>query len=205
MQSGCLVLRRLISSLLVALLATLATGCESYPLTYALWKKSELVRHCEPAPNPRLQLFQSVKPNDILVQYDELRERNDAVRRRAFYLYANLSKLEARRKPSFVSLDKAGGLIPILVIPSPGGDSSAPAGPAPYATISTNGFNFTIHSANGVGSEFYLPAYEDSLTQAQRVFLTPVTVVGDVVVGAVAVGTVLGLIWLTSGAPGIPN
>jgi hypothetical protein len=198
-------LRRLTASLLIAALVTLATGCESYPITYALWKKNELVRHCEPAPNPRLQLFQSIKPNDILVQYDELRERNDAVRRRAFYLYANLSKLEARHKPHFVSLDKAGGLSSILVFPISSAVTNVPAGPAFYATISTNGFNFTIHSAGGARSEFHLPAYEDSFTQGQRALLTPLAVVGDVVVGALAVGTVLGLIWLSAGGPGVAD
>src|ERR1051326_6062307 len=183
-----LVLQRLTASLLVAVLATLATGCESYPMTYALWKKSELVKHCEPAPNPRLQLFQSVKPNDILVQYDELRERSDAVRRRAFYLYANLSKLEARRKPRFVSLDRAGGLGPIAVFLNSVNETNLPAGPAVYAILSTNGFNFSLHSATGTWCNFQLPAYEDSLTQGERVLLTPVTVVGDVVVGAMVVG-----------------
>jgi hypothetical protein len=205
MKSACLVLRRLTSSLLIAVLVTLAAGCESYPLTYALWKKNELVRHCEPAPNPRLQLFQSINPNDVLVQYDELRERNDAVRRRSFYLYANLRSLEVHHKPHFVSLDKAGGLSPIPVFPVSTVATNVPAAPAFYATISSNGFNFTIHSASGVRSEFHLPAYEDSFTQGQRALLTPLAVVGDVVVGAVVVGSVLGLIWVSAGGPGVSD
>ena len=73
-----------------------------------------------------------------------------------------------------------------------------------YAAISSNGFNFTLHSAGGTVSEFHLPAYEDSFSTAQRALLTPLTVVGDVVVGAVAVGTVLGLIWLSAGGPAGP-
>ncbi len=196
-------LRRFIAAVPAVALVPWLAGCQSYPFTRALWQESELVKHCAPAYHPNLQLYQSTRPADILVEYDEMRERDDRIRRRAYYLHANRQRIEARRKPRFVRTDTAQGLSPIPVFQASVSATNIPPGAGVCATLSTNGFNFTVRSAAGVVSAFTLPAYEDSFTTAQRAALTPVTVVGDVVVGAVLVGSVLGLIWLAHGAPGV--
>src|SRR5260370_25177948 len=92
------------------------TGCRElndWPLTYRLWDDRMLARFNEPADNPHLQLFQSARTNDVLVQYDEVREKNEKVRRRAFFLNPNLERLEGGKKPRFVRPTKADNLQPI--------------------------------------------------------------------------------------------
>ena len=52
----------------------------------------------------------------MLVTYDELRERNDKIRRRAFFFKANLKRLELHKKPRFVSPAVAGDVIIAVAI-----------------------------------------------------------------------------------------
>src|SRR5689334_24260853 len=107
------------------------TGCEtSYPsLTCGLWTGNVLRSFNEPAADPAIRIYQSVRPPDLLVTYDESLERNDQLRRRAFYLQANLERLRAGRKPRFVSASRTNGLIQ-LAAGSATGAPSPTAGPA---------------------------------------------------------------------------
>ncbi len=102
--------RKAIRFLLTACFVPALSGCRAlndWPLTYKLWDDRMLARFNEPAGNPHLQLFQSARTNDVLVQYDEAREKNEKVRRRSFFLNANLARLEGGKKPRFVSPRKA--------------------------------------------------------------------------------------------------
>src|ERR1041385_7724041 len=87
-------------------LLLLATGCttvEDYSLTYKLWTNPQLRRFAEPAPEPHLALAAGRKNNDVLVQYDEILEQNDKVRRRAYFLRQNAERIGRREKPRFLN------------------------------------------------------------------------------------------------------
>src|SRR5436309_2057213 len=87
-------------------LLLLATGCttvEDYSLTYKLWTNPQLRRFAEPAPEPHLALVASVQNKDLLVQYDEILEQSDKVRRRAFFLRQNAERIGRREKPRFLN------------------------------------------------------------------------------------------------------
>src|ERR1041385_3078615 len=87
-------------------LLLLATGCttvEDYSLTYKLWTNPQLSRFAEPAPEPHLALSTGRKNKDVLVQYDEILEQNDKVRRRAYFLRQNAERIGRREKPRFLN------------------------------------------------------------------------------------------------------
>src|SRR5690242_15975745 len=86
-------------------LLVLATGCttvQDYSLTYKLWNNPEMRRFAEPAPEPHLALFASRKSDDVLVQYDEIREKDETVCRRAYFLRQNAERIARSEKPRFV-------------------------------------------------------------------------------------------------------
>lgn|GEM_PF-6807000 len=71
-----------------------------------------------PAVPNELELFQARDGGDILVVYNEASERRDSVRRRAYYLQANESLIQHRRRPHFVKVSLKNGLEPIPVFDS---------------------------------------------------------------------------------------
>src|SRR2546430_17719441 len=100
--------RQFIACMLIVSLTPLATGCDTMrdsTLTGRLWDPGE-VNRCLPAPKPNLKLYRIADNKDVLVTYDELRERNNSVHRRAFFFTANVHRLEDRKRPKFVSPDK---------------------------------------------------------------------------------------------------
>ena len=68
----------------LVLLAAVAmfSGCA----TSALWEDGQFARFHEPATPANLQLFHASQREAVLVQYDESREGDDAIRRRAYWL-----------------------------------------------------------------------------------------------------------------------
>ena len=184
-------------SVLLAGLLPLFTGCASYPLTYSLWSEDGgMARYGTPAFRPNLQLYQSSQPNDILVQYDELPERSDTIRRRAYFLYANLARMENRRKPRFVDPARVFLLQPIPVIQAGAATNFPPT--TLYAVASTNSIYFTLHAADGTQIQFPLPAYVDGTTTVQRLLLTPAAVTVDVIITASVIGLVVALAYAHS-------
>ncbi len=179
------------------------TGCRAlndWPLTYKLWDDRALARFNEPADNPHLQLFQSARTNDVLVQYDEMREKNEKVRRRSFFLNANLARLESGKKPRFVSQSKVENLQPIpLLSELSASDNSGRL----IGIVSTNGHDFTLRDQGRELGSFSLPVYETIGGPVERVILTPVTAVADVVIVGVTAGVILAYLWAASGGPGI--
>src|SRR5689334_15768473 len=79
-------------------LAALLFGCQSdndWSLTYRLWNNESFQNLKMPAPEPRLELFADERHSDVLVIYDELRENDGAVCRRAFFANRNLDRIRA--------------------------------------------------------------------------------------------------------------
>ncbi len=192
--------RKAIRFLLTACLAPGLTGCRElndWPLTYRLWDERMLARFNEPADNPHLQLFQSARTNDVLVQYDEVREKNEKVRVRSFFLNRNLERLEGGKKPRFVSPRKADNLQPIpLVSELSASDNSHRL----IGVVSTHGHEVTLRDQDRELASFSLPVYETAGGKVERVILTPVAATCDVVILGVVAGVIVAYAWASSGA-----
>jgi hypothetical protein len=197
--------RKAIRFLLMGCLAPGLSGCRELndgPLTYQLWQDRAFARFNEPADNPHLQLFQSARTNDVLVQYDEVREKNEKVRRRSFFLNPNLERLEGGKKPRFVSPRKADNLQPIpLVSELPAADNSHGL----IGVVSTNGHEVTLRDRGLELASFSLPVYESAGGKVERVILTPLAAASDVAIVGVTAGVILAYWWAESGGPGINN
>ena len=197
--------RKAIRFLLTACLAPGLIGCRElhdWPLTYKLWDDRAFARFNEPADNPHLQLFQSARTNDVLVQYDEVREQNEKVRRRTFFLNPNLERLEHGKKPRFINPRKADNLQPIPLV----SELPAPANSHRLiGVVATNGHAVTLRDQDRVLASFSLPVYETAGGKVERVILTPVAATCDVVIVGVVAGVVLAYWWAASGGPGINN
>ena len=183
-------LKRLIHGCIVAALLFSITGCDTakkYSLTYKLWDSPDMRRFNEPASNPNLELFRSAKTNDVLVQYDEVRENSDTVQRRAYFLFRNERQIKAGRKPSFVKPGKDAGMKPMPLAYGDLLSTNVPAMDGNYAMASANSNRFTVHLDAQRMGPYELPVYERKTGQVQRSVLTPFAVAGDVVmVGVVA-------------------
>jgi hypothetical protein len=160
--------------LLLAVLAPLLGGCA----TGALWQEGRFARFREPATPPNLQLSYCTRVQDVLVQYDEAREQDTTISRRAYYLHMNLDRVESRRKPRFVPPARAVGLAPVPIRESSLIPTEASA-LGLYELFATNGYEFTLLSTNTTLGSYELPAYADSSGRVKQVLLTPLAVVAD--------------------------
>lgn len=188
-------LRRYICYALAGALFPGLMGCETardYSLTYKLWNNGEMRRFYEPAQNARLELFHDPAHADVLAAYDEAHETRSAIRRRAYLVNQNRSRVEAGRKPEFIKPESAIGLrpIPLLAAVSRGPITNAIV----QAMVATNGQGFTLNGDAFGGQTYQLPVYQDQTGLAGRVLLSPLAVTGD----AVMVGLVTGVVavWL---------
>jgi hypothetical protein len=194
--------------LMAVLLMT--SGCETgYPsLTCAVWKSESLRNFHEPADDPRVAVYVSKQPRDLLVAYDEVSERRNHLRRRAFYAEANLARLQAGKRPRYVSVSRTNGLqlLPVGTfsavageVPGPGmpGGDGVPAGAA--AWISADGRTCLLVTEAGERLEFELPTYVLPGATALRVALTPLAVVGDTAAAAAVVAFVVAVSLAASG------
>jgi hypothetical protein len=188
---------------LAAGLMVLLTGCatvEKYSLTYRLWDNSDLRKFSEPAPDPNLALFDATNRADVLVQYDALSEKRSTVKRRAYYLQSNQSRIAEGKKPKFVKPALADGMrsIPVLTPPSA---TNPPPQLTAYAVSGKEGRAFTLHRQTGSPARFELPVYCENSGTVAQVVLTPFALVGDTAMVGVALAFVGFLIWVQSGAP----
>ncbi len=158
--------------LIAAVLSLGGFGCETcYPsLTCGLWNRSTFRSFREPAENPRVTVYQSKTGRDFLVTYDEARESSDSIRRRAFYLEANLKRLQAGRKPHFSRPAQTNGLALLSLVPS------------------SDGRTLTITNAAGRLTRAELPTYPAPCGEALRVLVTPLAVIADTAIAATVVG-----------------
>lgn len=197
-------LRVAISKVMAAGLLLLLTGCETvekYSLTYRLWDNGDLRKFSEPAPNPKLALFEIGNRTDVLVQYDALSEKHSAVKRRAYCLQPNEARIAAAKEPKWAEPSVAEGKKPIPVLPTQGAVTNPPSELRAYAVLAKGGRGFTLCPPMESQGTFDLPVYAETSGTLTRVVLTPLAVAGDtVMVGAVA--AVVGFLgWLEIGAP----
>ena len=196
-------LNQFVGSVLAVCLPLLSTGCDTVrdsSMTGRLWD-ADGVNRCLPAPKPNAKLYWTADHQDVLVTYDELREKNDSIRRRAFFFKPNVRRLEDRKKPRFVEPAKIVDLS-LVQIPEVGGTNASPQETI-LVKLSGDGQEFTlIWSGTDLGP-YALPVYLDRGSETKRFLMTPLTATGDfivvVVVVAVVAGVVLGYSYAGSG------
>lgn len=170
---------------LVCGLAIFLNGCA----TKALWETGDFARYHEPKQPPELRLAYSERQQDVLVQYVERLESGARLRKRAYWLYTEVPRIQQRHKPRFVSSSQARGLEPIPVVDS-AGLTNASSFCGMFAVVSTNGDSFALWATNRTLGSFDLPVYEDALGKTKRVLLTPPAVVADITIVGAAVAIV---------------
>ena len=181
--------------LLVVALSPLATGCDTLrdsTITGRLWDAGG-VNRCLPAPTPNLKLYRTPDSRDVLVTYDELLEKSDSIRRRAFFLKPNVRRLEDHKRPKFISPAKVMELS--LVPVAEAGSANPPDGEVIFAKISGDNQEFTLMWFGTDLGPYALPVYVDRTSEVRRALLTPLTAMGDVIVVVVVVAVVAGVIF----------
>jgi len=161
---------------LLAAAMTLLSGCA----TSALWDEGTFARFHEPATPSHLQLFHSGQGEAVLVQYDETREGDEVIHRRAYWLEPGREPVKNPHKPGFVPAETVRGLSPIPVIDSPA--ATPPATSGYYAVVGTNGLDFLLRSGENTVGSYELPVYADASGKTKQVLLTPVAVVADLTI-----------------------
>ena len=188
MQNGLLKLIRF-ATFGLAVLA--ASGCA----TKQLWERGSVSAFNEPAPEPRLRLYQVPPRQDVLVVYEEFSERKAKVRTRAYFLKESTPLIEHGRRPHFVDAASARKLEP-LSAERVDNKRIRPTQPGLCAMVITNDRNFTLWLDGQSVSDHELPVYDDGSGRVKQVLLTPVTVVADLTI----VGGCLFLLAWSSGS-----
>ena len=182
----------------------LLTGCkavEKYSLTYRVWDNDDWRKFSEPAPNPNLALFEATNHADVLVQYDAFSEKHSTVKRCAYYLHPNQTRLDAGTKPELVKPSVANGMEPIPVLPAQGALTNQPPELPAYAVVSKDGRGFTLYRPMESDSTFDLPVYVETSGTPTRIVLTPFALAGDTAMVGAVVAVVGFLLWAQIGAP----
>ena len=188
-------LNQFVGAVLAVCLPLLSTGCDTVrdsSMTGRLWDAGG-VNRCLPAPKPNAKLYWIADHQDVLVTYDELREKNDSIRRRAFFFKPNLRRLEDRKKPRFVEPAK---IVELSLAPIPEvGSTNASPQETILVKLSEDGQEFTLLWSGTDLGPYALPVYLDRESQIKRFFLTPLTATGDFIVVVVVVAVVAGAIF----------
>ena len=178
------------------------TGCQTYDeygLTHKLWSDASLTDHYEPAGTRALKSFRRPPQPRLLVSYDERREKDSSVRRRAFFLPDSAKALAAQGKPSFTSPTPGSGWVEVPVIVA-----GEPAPDAPlHLKLSADRKSFTVVRDGVSDGPYQLPTYVDQSSTAFRVVMTPAAVVADVTVVAALCGVVA--LYAYAHAPFLPR
>jgi len=175
-------LKRWSCFVLLAAWTILLGGCA----TSTLWENGRFARFHEPATPSHLQLFRSGQREAVLVQYDESREGDDSVHRRAYWLEPGSEPVKNPHKPHFVPIKTARGLAPIPVVHA---DTTLPVNTGIYAVVGTNDLDFSLRSGERTLGSYELPVYEDASGKAKQALLTPLAVSADLTIigGVIAV------------------
>src|SRR5262245_43122624 len=172
-------------------LLLMTSGCstvQDYSLTYKLWNYPELRRFAEPAADPHLALFVRRQNDEVLVQYDEITEQSDAVRRRAYFLRQYAERTDQHKKPAFINPKLATNLdsIPLSDTHLTTTNLAASA-PSLVATSRKGSHGFSLLHDGTMEGPYELPVYLVSNGNFIRVTLTPIALTGDtIMVGLVA-------------------
>ena len=176
-------------------MAICLTGCETVKecsLSYKLWSNNEMTHFAEPASDPHLALFANGLGEKVLVQYDETSEKNEPVRRRAYFLEPNAERIVQHKRPCFVDPQAIAAMSPLPRSQTRPGVTNVVPDHASPATWSDNGWEFSLLRNGEVDGPYALPVYRESNSTFVRVTLTPFAAAGD----AAMVGVVAGVVAL---------
>ena len=162
--------------LLFAASTVLLNGCA----TSALWEEGRFARYHDPAHPNHLRAFHSRQKDDVLVVYDEVRDDDDSLRQRAYWLRENGGPTPNPHKPHFVSNSSAKGLSELPILNS--GDTNQPPATGYYLLMTSNHQDFGLYLNGQNLGDYELPVYPDRTGRALQVMLTPITVVADITV-----------------------
>jgi hypothetical protein len=164
------------------------TGCETaqdYSLTAKLWSNPEMRHFAEPAVEANLEVF-ILHSGEMLVRYDELRERDGRIRRRAYLVSENVDRLSKHKKPRFADPTIARNLQPVPITSLPMVQSNSPPAIVSVCYLKDRK-EFVLTGMPSLNGTYELPVYAENNGNAMRVVLTPFAVGGDIgVVGVVA-------------------
>jgi hypothetical protein len=158
-------------------------------LTYKLWDK-DVRSYCQPVANPELTLYEAAPSRDVLVEYNALSDRDDQIKRLAYFLEANQTRIAAGKAPHFVDPKLSRTLV---VIPNEVSTNT-------YAILGTNGWTFTLYRPGREPEICNLPTYRDDHNTAGRVALTPLAVAGDATIVGVVAAVIMGYAYAQDGA-----
>jgi len=147
--------------------------------TSKVWEDGQFARFHEPATPSNLLLLESGRRRDVLVEYDEWRDRDDLSRRRAYWLEQNTARLQAGRKPRFVRIQHEPDLSPLPVVEAPPGHVEVP-GAHQYSIISNQAF--VLYSGENKIGTYELPVYRDASGRVKQIAITPIAVVADLTI-----------------------
>ena len=173
---------------LFCLQIVLFSGC-----TTALWEEDRFTHYNCPADPPNMRLLHARGATDVLVQYDELGEGDNYVRRRSYWAARNAWQTRNARKPNFADPREANGLTAIPTVTATPAATMTNWGGC-YAIMSTNVNAFVFYCPGEEPAAYELPRYnDDHLQRVKQVALTPAAVAVDATIVGAAVGVVFTL------------
>jgi hypothetical protein len=160
------------------------SGC-----TAILWSDEDFPGDREPAPDPKLRLYQATNQNDFLVVYREQSESNERTHTRAYWLIKNQIRITRNEPPIFASQHASRNLnvIPVYNSLPPNAKTNKNL----YAVYGTNSKTFAIFSTNREVGSYPLPAYDKGRPLAEKIALTPLAMTVDAALAAAIIGLVI--------------
>ena len=177
--------KRWISYAVVFCLMPWMTGCDS--LTGRLWGRDLGENDYQAAQEPDLKLSQTPDRKDVLVQYDEMRDKDAKIRHRAYFLYADDEIIKSGKKPRFLTAAAASKVQGAPLTIGYATNLSPAGGMTLRAVLAEDKHHFTLVSNGSEIGTYQLPDYTRHNPCAQ-VALTPAAVTGDVIICASVVG-----------------
>jgi hypothetical protein len=170
----------------------LGIGCstvEDHSLTYRLWDRNVLGLYTpSQTPDAKISLVPSKK--DLLVEYDEINDSSDHVKRRAYLAQANRTRIEHQRKPKFLRRSTVEKLDKVALQ----GDPKDPNSPS----VRIEQTDFLIWEGNSE-TRYSFPVYPHPATSAVQISLTPLAITGDVVMVGLVASLVAGIAYVSGG------
>jgi hypothetical protein len=193
-------MQRVVTALLLVSLMPVICGCESvkdHSLTARAWDEN-MNSVYRPALDTHIQFFQKPDLTDVLVRYDEEREKSGALHPRAYFVLANESRTLARKKPHFVRPDLADAMRPIpFNFGTNGFSAPVPPGVAGFsAVLSADGLDFNLFRDGRLAGSYPLPVYVDRRSQLAMLLEAPGTLTVDAVASGLVVGAVAGVLYV---------
>jgi hypothetical protein len=191
-------MRQVITWLVLVSVVPYLTGCEdlkNQTMTGRLWQGTGTWDHSEAAMEPGVKIYQTPDKNDFYVCYDEVRENDAVIKRRAYLLKANEARIESDHRPKFSSTSRLDGLQPLPLVTNvapTSGDSNT----GMLVVLCPDQIHFALLSGPKLIGVYHLPNYVNAKERAKRIALTPLAVTGDAAVYTAVAALLLGVLCL---------